>query len=52
MVCVVRAFLGHTGYYHHFIHNYDSITVPLTKLLCKDAFKWSTEVESAFRTLQ
>jgi hypothetical protein len=51
-VRVVRAFLGLTGYYRHFICDYGSIAAPLTKLLCKDAFKWSTEAESMFRALQ
>jgi hypothetical protein len=29
-----------------------AIVVPLTKLLCKGAFKWSTVAEQAFRDLQ
>ena len=31
----VRSFLGLTGYYHHFIPNYATISTPLTKLIRK-----------------
>jgi hypothetical protein len=51
-VCAVRAFLGLAGYYRRFIRNYGAIVAPLTKILCKDVFRWTTEVEEAFRTLQ
>jgi hypothetical protein len=48
----VRAFLGLAGYYHHFIRDYIAIAGPLTQLLRKDGFKWSSEAESTFRVLQ
>jgi hypothetical protein len=50
-VRTLRAFLGLAGYYHRFIKNYGAIAAPLMALL-KDAFKWSTEAEEAFRALQ
>jgi hypothetical protein len=50
-VHALGAFIGITGYYRHFIRNYGAITVPLTSLLRKDAFRWSLEAESAFRAL-
>jgi hypothetical protein len=51
-VHAVRAFLGLAGYYHRFIKNYGVIATPLMVLLKKDTFKWSVEVEEAFRALQ
>jgi hypothetical protein len=51
-VHAVHAFLGLTGYYQRFIQDYGSIAAPLTALLRKDAFLWSSEAETAFHTLQ
>jgi hypothetical protein len=51
-VRAVRGFLGLAGYYRRFIKDYGAIATPLTTLLCKDSFRWSPEVEKAFRTLQ
>jgi hypothetical protein len=51
-VQVVQAFLGLAGYYRRFIRDFGAIIVPLTKLLCKEFFKWTTKAEDAFRTLQ
>jgi hypothetical protein len=51
-VRVVRAFLGLAGYYRRFIQDYGSIVAPLTALLQKDAFRWSSEAETVFRVLQ
>jgi hypothetical protein len=48
----VCAVLGLAGHYRRFIHDYSSIAAPLTKLLCKDTFKWSIEVESTFHAIQ
>jgi hypothetical protein len=45
----VRAFLGLAGYYRRFIKDFETIVAPLTRLLCKEAFKWGAEV--AFRAL-
>jgi len=37
LVKEVRSFLGHAGFYRHFIKDFSSITKPLTSLLLKDA---------------
>ena len=47
-----RGFLDLTGYYRLFICSYASLTVPLTDLLCKDAFKWTQAIAEAFEALK
>ena len=32
----IRSFLGHAGFYHHFIKDFSHIARPLTNLLAKD----------------
>jgi hypothetical protein len=45
--------LGHTEYYHRFIIIYESITVPLAKLLKNsEAFWWTIECDKAFDILK
>jgi hypothetical protein len=33
----IQSFLGHAGFYRHFIKNFSQIARPLTSLLAKDA---------------
>ena len=52
-VNMLRATLGHTGYYHKFIRGYTAITAPMEKLLKKDAaFEWTLEFQGSFDTLK
>lgn len=44
----LRGFLKLTGFYWYFIKNYTQLASPLTHLLCKDRFKWSSNTQAAF----
>ena len=45
----IRSFLGLAGYYRHFVQNFSSIAVPLTRLTRKGVnFQWSKECDSSF----
>jgi len=49
----IRSFLGHVGFYRHFIKNFSQITRPLTRLLAKDAlFIFDNECYEPFQTLK
>ena len=50
----VRAFLGLTGYYHHFVPHFSTIAEPhteLTKSRNPDRVKWTDDCEVAFCNL-
>ena len=49
----VRSFLGHAGFYRHFIKDFSHIARPLTSLLAKDApFDFNDECLATFHTLK
>ncbi|GKB18388.1 reverse transcriptase domain-containing protein [Tanacetum coccineum] len=49
----IRSFLGHAGFYRHFIKDFSKIARPLTKLLEKDTpFEFDDECQKAFESLK
>ena len=49
----IRSFLGHAGFYRHFIKDFSHIAKPLTSLLAKDApFEFDDECLNAFQILK
>nr|GEV76425.1 reverse transcriptase domain-containing protein [Tanacetum cinerariifolium] len=49
----IRSFLGHAGFYRHFIKDFSKIARPMTRLIEKDTpFIFSQECVDAFQTLK
>ena len=49
----VQSFLGHVGFYHHFIKDFSQVTKPFCNLLLKDtSFKFDEQCLEAFNQLK
>ena len=48
----LQGFLGLTSYYRKFIHDYRKIALPLTNMLKKDSFTWTSTSERSFQDLK
>lgn len=48
----LKGFLGLLGYYRKFMQNYGKITTPITNMLKKDSFEWTSALIEAFDKLK
>lgn len=50
----VRSLLGLLGYYRRFVHNFATLSAPLTEIIRMNAnpFKWANECQAALEKLQ
>lgn len=48
----LKGFLGFLGYYRKFMQNYGKITTPITNMLKKDSFEWTSALIEAFDKLK
>ena len=53
LACEVRSFLGHAGFYRHFIKDFSKVTLPLSNLLQKEVeFDFDDRCKEAFDCLK